>query len=130
MPDHSRPFQTDKCVKCSQNYCHLADAGLCHFKKGISVVSQWTGTEHKEMEKVFVGLLSSVAEDNVLMVACALLNFIYYAQFQQHMDKTLTSMQDSLRLFHAHRAILVKLGICKHFNIPKIHSLIHYVSSI
>ena len=27
---------------------------LCHFKKGISTVSQWTGMEHKEMERVFV----------------------------------------------------------------------------
>ncbi len=33
-------------------------AGLRHFKKGISSVSQWTGTEHKEMEKVFVGVLA------------------------------------------------------------------------
>ena len=104
--------------------------GLRHFKKGISAVSQWTGTKHKEMEWVFVGLLSGAAKDNVLVVAHSLLNFIYYTQFQQHMDKTLASMQDSLSLFHAHKAILVKLGICNHFKVPKIHSLVHYVSSI
>jgi len=104
--------------------------GLCHFKKGISAVSQWTGMEHKEMERVFVGLLSSVSDDNVLLIAWSLLDFIYYAQFQQHMDKTLAAMQDSLSLFHMHKEVLVKLGICKHFNIPKIHSLVHYVSSI
>jgi len=39
-------------------------------------------------------------------------------------------MQDSLGLFHTHKDIIMELGICKHFNIPKIHSLIHYVSSI
>ena len=55
--------EMDACFQVASWY-----PGLCHFKKGISVVSQWTGTEHKEMEKVFVGLLSSVAEDNVLMV--------------------------------------------------------------
>ncbi|KAG2054902.1 hypothetical protein BDR06DRAFT_982187 [Suillus hirtellus] len=33
-------------------------AGLRHFKKGISMVKQWTGTEHKEMQCVFVGLLA------------------------------------------------------------------------
>jgi len=43
--------------------------GLCHFKKGISTVSQWTGTEHKQMERVFVGLLSGATEDGVLIVA-------------------------------------------------------------
>ena len=39
-------------------------------------------------------------------------------------------MQDSLSLFHAHKGVLVKLGIRDHFNVPKIHSLVHYVSSI
>ena len=104
--------------------------GLCHFKKGISAVSQWTGREHREMERVFVGLLSSVAEESVLVIACSLLNFIYYAQFQQHTDKTLAAMQDSLGLFHMHKDIIMELGIREHFNVPKIHSLIHYVSSI
>lgn len=32
--------------------------GLRHFKKGISTVRQWTGTEHKEMQRVFIGLLA------------------------------------------------------------------------
>ncbi|EGO04621.1 hypothetical protein SERLA73DRAFT_118588 [Serpula lacrymans var. lacrymans S7.3] len=31
---------------------------LQHFKKGISRISQWTGSEHKETERVFVGLLA------------------------------------------------------------------------
>ena len=31
--------------------------GLRHFKNGISSVLQWTGSEHKEMEKVFLGLI-------------------------------------------------------------------------
>jgi len=42
--------------------------GLRHFKKGISAVSQWTGREHKEMERVFVGLLSGVAKETVLVM--------------------------------------------------------------
>jgi len=104
--------------------------GLRHFKKGIFAVSQWTGTEHKEMERVFVGLLSSASDDNVLLITWSLLDFIYYMQFQQHTDKTLVAMQDSLSLFHTHKEVLVELGICEHFNVPKIHSLMHYVSSI
>ncbi|KAJ7679897.1 hypothetical protein B0H17DRAFT_1161225 [Mycena rosella] len=35
--------------------------GLRHFKNGISSVSQWTRTEHKEMEKVFLGLVAAGA---------------------------------------------------------------------
>ena len=117
--------EMDKCFQGMSRY-----PGLRHFKKGISAVSQWTGMEHREMEWVFVGLLSGAAEDNVLVVARSLLDFIYYTQFQQHTDKTLTSMQDSLSLFHAHKDILVKLSIHDHFKVPKIHLLVHYVLSI
>ena len=117
--------EMDACFHAISQY-----PGLRHFKKGISVISQWTGTEHKQMQRVFIGLLSGAAEDNILLLAHSLLNFIYYAQFQQHTDKTLVAMQDSLRLFHAHKDVLVELGIHEHFNVPKIHSLVHYVSSI
>ena len=82
------------------------------------------------MERVFVGLLSSAAEDNLLMTVRSLLDFIYYAQFQQHTDKTLMAMQDSLSLFHVNKGVLIELRIREHFNVPKIHSLMHYVSSI
>ncbi|KAG6804943.1 hypothetical protein H0H92_001566, partial [Tricholoma furcatifolium] len=32
---------------------------LRHFKKGISLTTQWTGTEFKNMEKVFLGVLAN-----------------------------------------------------------------------
>ncbi|KIK13304.1 hypothetical protein PISMIDRAFT_18070 [Pisolithus microcarpus 441] len=103
---------------------------LRHFKKGISSVSQWTGTEHKEMERVFVGLLASAVDDRVLIVARSLLDFIYYTQLQQHTDTTLTAMEESLKTFHSHKDVLVELQVREDFNVPKIHSLKHYVSSI
>ncbi|KAI6009336.1 hypothetical protein BKA83DRAFT_4467974 [Pisolithus microcarpus] len=97
--------------------------GLRHFAKGISTVSQWTGTEHREMERVFVGLLSGAVEERVLVVVRSLLNFIYYAQCQQHTDL-------SLKTFHDHKHVLIDLQIREDFNVPKIHSLRHYVSLI
>ncbi|KAI6016277.1 hypothetical protein BKA83DRAFT_4465384 [Pisolithus microcarpus] len=110
--------EIDACFQAMTQYCNL-----CHFKKGISSVSQWTGTEHKEMERVFVGLLAGAVDDHVLIVARSLLGFIYYAQLQQHMDTTLTAMEQSLKTFHSHKDVL-------DFNVPKIHSLKHYISSI
>ncbi|KAI6102421.1 hypothetical protein EV401DRAFT_2061212 [Pisolithus croceorrhizus] len=108
--------EIDACFQAMTQY-----PNLCHFKKGISSVSQWIGTEHKEMERVFVSLLASAVNDHVLIVACSPLNFIYYSQLQQHTDTTLTAMEESLKMFHTH----------KHdFNIPKIHSMKHYISSI
>ncbi|KIK23122.1 hypothetical protein PISMIDRAFT_11114 [Pisolithus microcarpus 441] len=103
---------------------------LRQFKKGISSVSQWTGTEHKEMERVFVGLLVGAVDDHVLLVARSLLDFIYYAQLQRHMDITLAAMEESLKTFHHHKHVLIELGVRQDFNVPKIHSLQHYVTSI
>ncbi|KAI5989448.1 hypothetical protein EDC04DRAFT_2873164 [Pisolithus marmoratus] len=103
--------------------------GLCHFAKGILTVSQWTGTEHKEMQRVFVGLLSGAVDDHVLMVVCSLLDFIYYVQCQQHTDLSLRAMEESLKTFHDHKQVLIDLKIHEDFNMPKIHSLLHYISA-
>jgi hypothetical protein len=42
--------------------------GLQHFKNGISSVTQWTGTEHKEMEKVFIGIMSGAVNSEILNI--------------------------------------------------------------
>lgn len=39
-------------------------AGLRHFCKGISTLSQWTGTEARHLERVFLGVLAGAVEDN------------------------------------------------------------------
>ena len=39
-------------------------------------------------------------------------------------------MQEALKLFHANKDIFVEEGIHEHFNISKLHSLIHYTDSI
>ncbi|KAI6030167.1 hypothetical protein EDC04DRAFT_2869016 [Pisolithus marmoratus] len=84
----------------------------------ISTVSQWTSTEHKEMQRIFMGLLSGAVDDCILFVC------------QQHMDLSLKAMEDSLKTFHDHKHIIVELQICEGFNILKIHTLQHYVSLI
>ncbi|KAJ7686148.1 hypothetical protein B0H14DRAFT_3674887 [Mycena olivaceomarginata] len=99
-----------------------AFAGLRHFKKGISTVSQWTGREHKEMQRVFLGVLAGAVSAKVLTVVKSLIDFIYYAQLQSHTARTLDAMQAALDTFHAHTQVFVDLKIRKHFNIPKFHS--------
>ncbi|KAI0683265.1 hypothetical protein BC835DRAFT_1472233 [Cytidiella melzeri] len=104
--------------------------GLRHFKHGISFVSQWTGREHREMQKVFTGLLTGAVPSAVLQAAVAVLDFIYYAQLHVHTTVTLQALDEALVKFHQHKHVLVDAGIRKHFNIPKIHALTHYVSAI
>ncbi|KAG2118402.1 Zn-finger domain-containing protein [Suillus clintonianus] len=104
--------------------------GLRHFKKGISAVKQWTGAEHKQMQRVFIGLLAGAVPGQVLVVARAILDFSYYAQLRMHTTDTLDRLQGALAVFHANKNILHELEVREHFNIPKLHQLSHYIQSI
>ena len=99
--------------------------GLQHFKNSISFISQWTGREHKEMQRIFVGLLIGAVQPTALHTAVAVIDFIYL-----HTSKTLKSLQKALEAFHKNKNLFVAEGICEHFNIPKIHAMVHYVAAI
>nr|VWO99055.1 Uncharacterized protein [Ganoderma boninense] len=110
----------------SLSRCH----GVRHFKTGISGLTQWTGAEAKEIEKVLLGILVGRVEPDVVAAVKALLDFIYLAQYHVHSDTTLQLMQNALRNFHRHKDCFVKLGVREHFNIPKLHALLHYLEAI
>src|ERR1700683_1524249 len=82
------------------------------------------------MQKVFLGVLAGIAPPRLIAAARGLLDFIYYAQYQSHTTETLRHMQEALDLFHANKDIFIDEGIREHFNILKLHSLIHYIDSI
>jgi hypothetical protein len=63
-------------------------------------------------------------------VVCALLDFIYLAQFPAHSSTSVTQVDDSVARFHDNKDVFLDFGIHEHFNLPKIHSLLHYSSSI
>ncbi|KAH7907715.1 hypothetical protein BJ138DRAFT_1014064 [Hygrophoropsis aurantiaca] len=102
--------------------------GLRHFKNGISSVSQWTGREHKEMERVFVGLLAGAVDNRVMKAVKSVVDFIYFASLHSHTSSTLCGLQHALDEFHAHKTVFIELEARypEHFNIPKIHSMEHY----
>lgn len=101
------------------------------FQKGISTISQWTGNEFRQMQKVFIALIDGLHEDPRVMIAArAVLDFIYLAHYPSHTTSTLEQMADALQKFHDNKAVFVEMGIRQHFNIPKVHWLNHYVASI
>ncbi|KAG2051023.1 hypothetical protein BDR06DRAFT_998344 [Suillus hirtellus] len=104
--------------------------GLRYFKKGISSIKQWTGTEHKEMQRVFMALITGAVPSRVLIVVRALLDFCYYARLHMHTSESLDALENALAIFHAHKDVLQELAVREHFNIPKLHQLSHYVQSI
>ena len=105
-------------------------SGLQHFKKGILYVSQWTGREHKEMERTFLGVMAGAVNDEVLTVVRAAIDFIYLSQLHSHTTKSLSALQQCLENFHAYKNVFIDLGVREHFNIPKLHNIQHYVDSI
>ena len=104
--------------------------GLRHFRNGISFVSQWTGHEHKEMQRVFAGLLVGAVQPAVLKTLTAAIDFIYYARFEVHTSKSLDAMENSLKVIHENKDIFIRAGVREDFNIPKFHSMVHYVEAI
>ena len=103
---------------------------LRHFKCGISLISQWTGAEYKAMEKVFLGTLIGIADDEVLCAVRAIEDFIYYAHFEVHCDESLATLNNAWATFHRHKYIFEDLGIRNHFNISKLHNIKHYIDTI
>ncbi|KAG1844271.1 hypothetical protein C8R48DRAFT_678478 [Suillus tomentosus] len=89
--------------------------GLRHFKKGISSVKQWTGTEHKEMQRVFMALITGAVPSRVVIVMRALLDFCYYARLHTHTSESLDGLENALAVFHAHKDVLQELASIKLF---------------
>lgn len=86
------------------------------------------------MAQILLGLLVGKVPSQVLTCYRALLDFIYLAQYPTHDTDSLEWMEASLDLFHQNKDILLApptgLGIREHLNIPKLHSMVHYVEAI
>lgn len=106
------------------------------FPKGITGFSRITGKEHKAMCRILLGLIVDIplsgglAPSRVVRTTRALLDFIFLAQLPSHTSLTLRRLEDALSNFHANKDVFLELGIRDQFNIPKLHSLLHYGNSI
>jgi hypothetical protein len=106
------------------------------FPKGISFLSRISGKEHKAICRVLLGLIVDLplpgghVPSRVLRAVRALLDFWFLAQYPSHTGDTLCRLEDALCRFHANKGVFIDLGIREQFNIPKLHSLIHYKTSI
>ncbi|KAJ8087478.1 hypothetical protein PM082_006309 [Marasmius tenuissimus] len=105
--------------------------GTRHFKKGWSALSQISGTERKHMAKILLAcLIGSDMPTDAIKACHAILYFIYLAQFTSHDEGSLARMQCSLNQWAEHRHAFVETGTREDFNIPKFHSLVHYIEMI
>jgi hypothetical protein len=106
------------------------------FAKGIATLSRVSGHEHKKMCCILMGLIVDLPlpggwdPTRLVRAVRALLDFLYLAQYQCHTSDTLIRLHDALAVFHNNKAIFTDLGARENFNLPKLHSLTHYMSSI
>jgi hypothetical protein len=104
--------------------------------KGLTRFSRVTGQEHKNMCRILLGLIvdlplpSGHVPSRVVRAVRALLDFLYLAQYPSHTSETLHRLRESLTRFHDNKGIFIDLGTREDFNLPKLHSLLHYSSSI
>jgi hypothetical protein len=82
------------------------------------------------MQRIFVSLLTGAVQPAVLRTVVAIIDFIYYAQLHVHTSKTLLALETALKTFHKNKDVFIREGIREHFNIPKIHQMLHYVEAI
>lgn len=120
----------------ARSKCLPPNHNLHSFPKGISSFSRLTGKEHADICKILLGLVVDLKLPDrrsplpLLHSIRSLLDFLYLAQYPLHTSKTLRLLQQSLERFHEHKHIFVELGVRDNFNLPKLHSLAHYVESI
>ena len=66
------------------------------------------------------------------MVRCfrAFLEFCYIARQESHDEKSLRKLNDTLVRFHQYRKIFITTGVRCTFNLPRQHSMVHYLHLI
>ncbi|KAH7098536.1 hypothetical protein BKA62DRAFT_810670 [Auriculariales sp. MPI-PUGE-AT-0066] len=104
--------------------------GLRHFRDGITILSNVSGQEHKAIYAQLIGCIHGLVPDDAVRAACALLDFIYIAQYECHSEDTLNSLSTSLSNFHEFKDVFQQHGIRADFKLPKLHACQHYVQSI
>ncbi len=118
--------------------CHAMppNHNIMLFAKGILNLSQISGHEHKKMCSILLGLIIDLPvpgghnSSRIVKAVHSLLDFLYIAQYPCHTSDALDQLQGCLAAFHEHKTVFLDLGAWENFNLPKLHSLSHYMSSI
>jgi hypothetical protein len=120
-------------------HCHLMPPNhhIVLFPEGFASYSHILGKKHKNICWILLGLIIDIHLTSngssaawVVKAMHALLDFLYLAQLPSQTTDTIAHLKQSLVAFHENKDVFVGLRVRKHFNVPKIHSLLHYSLSI
>jgi hypothetical protein len=113
--------------------------GYRSFPKGISHISQWSGKEDRDVQRLILGVIAGAenATPAVVNAVRSRLDFMYLAQLPQHTDHTLRLMSERLADYNSARLVYIrngarrgKNGVINHMKYPKGHANHHYAQGI
>lgn len=107
--------------------------GVTRLPNGITGLQNISGPERKNIAKILLGCLVGKIPAEGLRACKALLDFMHLAQYESHDEITLGYMKDALQVWKENRDYFLRVrvrGDKNDFNIPKFHSLLHYVTCI
>jgi hypothetical protein len=114
--------------------------GMRHFKHGISSLSQWSGREDRELQRVLLAVIAGAPRIDQHAMRClrAFHDFLYLAQYRSHSTTTLGYLEQSLHVFHSLKKVFItnsarrgdKGNVIRHFCIPKLAGLHSYAYHI
>ncbi|KAH9031196.1 hypothetical protein EDB85DRAFT_2074138 [Lactarius pseudohatsudake] len=104
--------------------------GLRRFKHGRRF-KQWTGDDSKALMKVYIPAIAEYVPPQLVQCLSAFLDFCYLVRRSEISESDLSAIGKALRTFHATREIFRTSGVRpKGFNLPRQHSMVHYVHLI
>jgi len=80
--------------------------------------------------QVYFPAIEGYVPDEMVQDMRAFLDFCYIACHDLHNTQSLAAMDDALHRFHHCREIFRTTSVCDNFNLPRQHSLIHYLKLI
>ncbi|KAG8836053.1 hypothetical protein FRB91_000169 [Serendipita sp. 411] len=113
--------------------------GFRRFSKGVTHLTQWTGREDWDLQKVFVALIAGAkgVTSKVMRNLRAFHDFMALIQYRSHSDETLQYIEEALSVFHDTKDVYIekgarkgKKGVMDHFNIPKLAAFPEFVRHI
>lgn len=80
--------------------------------------------------QVYIPCLEGYLPTDIVKTFCHLLDFIYLVRRAILNDDTIEAIQKALEQFHGCRDIFITKGVRKDFNLPRQHSMVHYIHLI
>ncbi len=84
--------------------------GMRHFANGISHLSQWSGREDRELQRILIVAIAGSPRIDVNTMRClrAFHDFLYLAQYRSHTTTTLGYLEQSFTVFHQLKKIFIQ----------------------